>query len=307
MLPLVTINIPTYNQSRFIARAIESALAQTYPNIEVVVADDQSPDDTFAVAGAISDPRLRVVRNAANLGRVGNYRHMLYTLARGEWVVNLDGDDWYDDPGFIARAIACVTGHPDVVMYAAGARSFVEATGRYHAAPMTLAGDSVVLSGADYVLGFPHLGATQHFAVLYNAARARAVGFYQLDSLGADTDSLCRLALTGRVVVERRYVGVWTEHGGNASYTLTSDSLAKELAMIDHIAAALAHYVPEAVWKSWRDSRKRWKTEFALMLELARLPYRAAWRLWARHARIDRLTLKEALKLIVRPIRRGRG
>lgn len=302
-LPLVTISIPTYNQSRYIRRAIESALAQDYPNLEVVVADDQSPDDTFTVASAIVDPRLRVVRNPQNRGRIGNYRHMLYELARGEWVVNLDGDDWYDDPGFVSRAVACVTGQPGIVLYAAGARSFVEATGEYQTATMGLDGDLKTLSGVDYVLGYPQLGATQHFAVLYNAAQARAIGFYQLDSLGTDTNSLCRLALTGRAVVERRYVGVWTEHANNASYTLTSELLAKEVAMIDHIAAALAEHVAETVWRPWRDSRVRWKTDFAILLELARLPWPQAWRRWASRAKADRFTLKEAVKLLVRPIR----
>lgn len=305
-LPLVTISIPTYNQSRYIRRAVESALGQDYPNLEVVVADDRSPDDTFAVASAISDPRLRVVCNARNLGRIGNYRHMLYALARGEWVVNLDGDDWYDDAGFVSRAVSCVTGQPGVVLYAAGARSFVEATGEYQTAPMRLDGDLRTLSGVDYVLGYPQLGATQHFAVLYNAAQAREVGFYQLDSLGTDTDSLCRLALTGDVVVERRYVGVWTEHESNASYTLTSALLAKEVAMVDHIAAALAQHVPEPVWRPWRDSRVRWKTDFVILLELARLPYAQAWRRWGERAGLDRFTLKEAVKLLVRPIRRRR-
>lgn len=302
-LPLVTINIPTYNQSRYIKRAIDSALAQDYPNLEVVVADDQSPDDTLEVARAIVNPRLRVVCNERNFGRVGNYRHMLYALANGEWVVNLDGDDWYDDPGFIARAVSRVTEQPDIVLYAAGARSFIEATGRYQTAPMQMEGDHQLLSGVDYVLGYPQLGATQHFAVLYNAERARQVGFYQLDSLGADTDSLCRLALTGKVVVERRYVGVWTEHANNASYTLTPESLAKEIAMVDHIAAALAQHVPEPVWRPWRDSRVHWKTNFATLLELARLPYRQAWRRLVARAMLDRFALKEAVKLILRPVR----
>lgn len=301
--PLVTVNIPTYNQSRYIRRAVTSALAQDYPNLEVVVADDQSRDDTFAIAQAIADPRLRVMRNAINLGRIGNYRHMLYELAKGEWVVNLDGDDWYDDPHFISQAVSCVIQQPNIVMYAAGARSFAEATQTYQTAPMQMTGNSQLMSGIDYVLGYPQLGATQHFAVLYHAARARAVGFYELDSLGTDTDSLCRLALTGMVMVERRYVGVWTEHSNNASYTLTSTTLAKEVAMIDHIAAALAQHVPEAIWRSWRGSRARWKADFAIRLDLTRLPYPQAWLRWVTRAKLDRFTIKEAIKLVLRPVR----
>ena len=73
--PKVTILIPTYNQERFIDRAIASALWQDHPSLEVVVLDDASTDGAGRAARAWShDPRFRYACNERNLGRVENYR-----------------------------------------------------------------------------------------------------------------------------------------------------------------------------------------------------------------------------------------
>ena len=66
----VTIMIPTYNQAVFIREAVDSALAQTYSNLEVIVGDDASTDGTQEIVAKINDPRLKYVRNVCNLGRV---------------------------------------------------------------------------------------------------------------------------------------------------------------------------------------------------------------------------------------------
>jgi len=298
--PLVTINIPTYNQERHLARAIRSALAQDYANLQVVVVDDCSNDGSFAVAQSIADPRLELCRNEQNLGRVRNYRKALYELARGEWVVNLDGDDYYDDPNFIADAIARVRSDPEIVMYAAGAKTLHEDSGEMVCDPVAVPAEGQVISGVDYVLSYPRLGVTQHFAVLYNRARALETGFYLLDSLGTDTDSLCRLALQGKVYVHGKHVGVWTHHQANASYSLTEETVGKELDMLAHIADALAGHVPKEVAEGWLHRRLREKRRLVENLTLTRLPLREACRYWYRHKRLEIFYLKEAVKLALR-------
>jgi glycosyltransferase involved in cell wall biosynthesis len=298
--PLVTINIPTYNQQRHVARAIQSALGQDYPNLEVVVVDDCSDDDSFAVAKSIADPRLRLCRNEQNLGRVRNYRKALYELARGDWVVNLDGDDYYDDPTFISDAMARVRTDPEIVMYAAGSKTLHEESGEIECAPLAVPAEGQVISGVDYVLSYPRLGVTQHFAVLYDRARALETGFYVLDSLGTDTDSLCRLALQGKVYVHGKHVGVWTHHEANASYSLTEATVDKEMKMLAHIADALADHVPKEVAAGWLHRREREKRRVVENLTLTRLPLREACRYWYRHKRAEIFYLKEGVKLALR-------
>jgi glycosyltransferase involved in cell wall biosynthesis len=91
--PAFSIVITTYNRARIVCRCIDSALAQTFEDFEVVVVDDGSADETPAVlAERYDDPRLRVVAHESNRG-INPSRHTGATNARGEWVVVVDSDD----------------------------------------------------------------------------------------------------------------------------------------------------------------------------------------------------------------------
>jgi succinoglycan biosynthesis protein ExoO len=92
--PEVSVVIPAYNAAAFIARAIDSALSQTLKNIEVLVVDDASKDNTSDIVRSFDDPRVRLLINQQNLGAAGA-RNRALQEARGEWVAVLDADDWY--------------------------------------------------------------------------------------------------------------------------------------------------------------------------------------------------------------------
>ena len=82
--PLISVLIPSYNYARFIQKSIDSVLAQTYENIEVVVTDNCSTDDTMTVLRTryADDSRVRVFENEENIGLVRNFNRAL-THARG--------------------------------------------------------------------------------------------------------------------------------------------------------------------------------------------------------------------------------
>ena len=78
MRPLVTVFIPCYNQSSVLSRAINSVLTQTYKNLEIIVGDDCSTDETSLVVQTfLHDSRVQYKKSEKNLGRVGNYRRGL--------------------------------------------------------------------------------------------------------------------------------------------------------------------------------------------------------------------------------------
>jgi glycosyltransferase involved in cell wall biosynthesis len=71
--PAVSVCIPTYNGERFIALAVESVLKQSFTDFELVIVDDASTDGTVARVEQFNDPRIRLIRNASNLGLAGNW------------------------------------------------------------------------------------------------------------------------------------------------------------------------------------------------------------------------------------------
>ena len=118
--PKVSIQIPTYNQEDYIAAAIESALMQDYGNIEIIVADDCSTDNTQGIIKKFeNNPKVKYFRNKKNLGRVANYHKALYEYCTGDWVVNLDGDDYFIAANFISDGISQINNHPGekIVIY----------------------------------------------------------------------------------------------------------------------------------------------------------------------------------------------
>jgi glycosyltransferase involved in cell wall biosynthesis len=90
--PLVTIAIPTLNRSAFLRLTLASAMSQSYNNIEILVSDNASEDDTAAVLQSIQDERLRIVRQSVCLPMYPHW-NQLVKAARGEYFLLLSDDD----------------------------------------------------------------------------------------------------------------------------------------------------------------------------------------------------------------------
>ena len=90
--PLVSIQIVTWNRRDELARCLESALAQTYKNIEIVVVDNASTDDSAQMVGQ-EFPNVRLVRVEKNLGCPSG-RNFGFAHCRGKYIYLLDDDGW---------------------------------------------------------------------------------------------------------------------------------------------------------------------------------------------------------------------
>jgi glycosyltransferase involved in cell wall biosynthesis len=110
---LVSVIIPTYNRADFIGDSIRSVLEQTYSNLELIVVDDGSTDDTESVVAAFSDPRFRYVRQP-NRGR-SNARNQALSLAKGKYITFLDSDDMYL-PDKVQLQVNYLRSHPGTGM-----------------------------------------------------------------------------------------------------------------------------------------------------------------------------------------------
>jgi glycosyltransferase involved in cell wall biosynthesis len=101
--PLITIAIPTFNRAELLKGCIQSALSQTYENIEILVSDNASTDDTAKVLRDFNDKRLRAVRQETNVGLLPNWNACL-AAAGGEYVVFVSDDDRIS-PWFVERCV----------------------------------------------------------------------------------------------------------------------------------------------------------------------------------------------------------
>jgi len=125
--PKVTVFIPVHNREDYICVAVNSILAQTFRDFELVVVDDGSTDRTAEVLAGYSDPRLRVARNPRNLG-IPATRNRGLELARGEYIALLDSDD-HAYPERLGRQVGYLDDNPEIMQVGSWC-SFMDSNGR---------------------------------------------------------------------------------------------------------------------------------------------------------------------------------
>jgi hypothetical protein len=109
--PLVSVVLTTFNRSRLLSRSIDSVLAQTFTDFQLIVVDDCSTDDTQQVLAGIDDTRLSVIRHERNRG-LSEARNSGVRAAAGTFVAFHDDDDeWL--PQKLAVEVAALSGQPD--------------------------------------------------------------------------------------------------------------------------------------------------------------------------------------------------
>ena len=174
--PLVSICIPTYNRAGMIRQAIESALGQSYQNIEVIVVDNASDDTTADVVASYSDKRLRFVKNERNLGLFGNFNRCI-ELSTGEYLHILHSDD-YIDLDFTATCVKFFQTHPSVAMTSTRGR----VVGDGFEKEIPCGGKDLVFQAPD---GFRQLLASRSFincpSVIVRRDIYQKVGFFSLE------------------------------------------------------------------------------------------------------------------------------
>ena len=112
LMPTVSVIMSAYNAEAFLREALDSILAQTFEDFELIVVDDGSVDRTLEILAEYTDPRLRVIQNRCNLG-AGAARNQGLRVARGKYFAVQDADD-ASVPDRLALQVAYLDAHPDV-------------------------------------------------------------------------------------------------------------------------------------------------------------------------------------------------
>lgn len=149
--PLVSILIPVFNRRDILVETLDSALAQTYPNFEIVVVDNCSTDGTWELMASYEgkDSRIRIYKNEENVGPVRNWKRCI-DLAKGDYGKIL----WSDDliaPGFLEKTVALMEENPDVGFVFTGTEIFFDGESRRNRTYFI--GESGFYSTEDFIEG----------------------------------------------------------------------------------------------------------------------------------------------------------
>jgi hypothetical protein len=208
--PTVSVVMAAYNGAAFIRDTIDSVLAQTMSDFEIVVADDCSKDDTLAVLATIDDPRLRVVRATRNGGPAAA-RTLAMAHARGTFVAGLDQDDLCR-PDRFAKQLAYLGEHPDVVIVASTIEMFDGARIRRDPYPRLVDPDEI-----DWMMGL--LNPLAWSTALMRGEAARALVPFERDDyrFAEDFDLYARIRAHGRIGRIAEPLVRYRMHAGGAS------------------------------------------------------------------------------------------
>ncbi len=287
---LVSVVIPNYNCSAFLPAALESVFAQTYPDVEILVVDDGSTDDSLRVLEPYAD-RVRVLRQH-NQG-VSAARNHGIRESRGELIAFLDADDLWDREK-LAKQVPLFANPSVGIVYCAveyideaGASLGTNHTGRRGRVLRSIA----LLEGTIVLAG----GST---AVVRHACFDRA-GHFDLEmSTAADWDMWRRIACHNEIDVVREPL---------MKYRLRPSSMHRNIAVFEHdMLRGFANMFADPEAREVHELRRRAYATLFLMLSGSHL-HAGNWRLSLRYAARSVMTWPPTLAYIAgMPLRRIR-
>ncbi|MFB6150293.1 MAG: glycosyltransferase family 2 protein [Haloarculaceae archaeon] len=246
-MPTVTVVIPTYNRAEVLPRAVDSVLAQSYEDFELLVVDDGSTDRTAAALAAYDDPRLRVVTHGDNRG-ANAARNTGIAEASGEYVAFLDSDDSWA-PEKLERQLdrLLAAGDDAVAVYCDFELDVPGGSGRLRSAAASVLArfdDDVPAEGgeelaAEILADRLHSGAGSTLLVETAVAR-RIDGFDERLDRFQDPEFLLRVVQKGRLCYVDEPLVTRHDTGSPAPETIErSDSylLSKHRSLVEDLAA----------------------------------------------------------------------
>ncbi len=214
----ISIIIPTYNRASFLGKAVESALAQDYPLLEVIIADDASTDGTSAVAAQFTaDPRCRYFVNEANLGLVFNWDKAIREYSTGRFALILSDDDYLIDNTYISDAVRIIEKHSNIVAVIANGLILQEPSGRVTHCRLPY---SQVIEGKQFFLNHGKVKPLNALMcnTLFDRQAAIAMNVFTNPlNMSTDWELLYTLALHGNIGFIDKAVAVYRLHSGSVS------------------------------------------------------------------------------------------
>ena len=211
--PLVTIAIPTYNRAAgFLRYALQSAVAQTYENVQILVSDNCSTDNTEELVRAIADSRVDYVKHRENIGANNNWNYCLQQ-AKGKYFHLLHDDDLID-PQFVATCMEAIAPDEEPGLIRTGTRVIDDAGNVYSSRLNEIPGKTV----SDLIRAwFERRTSLYLCSTLFHTEGLREIGGLQSKkSLYQDVVAVVKLAAQRGHTAVPEVLASFRRHGANA-------------------------------------------------------------------------------------------
>jgi len=221
----LSVVIPTFNRVDYLRQAIDSVIAQDYPDLEIIVADNASQDATpqlMAEYAAVENLIYR--RNESNLGMVANWADAIENIASGDWFLIMSDDDYFTDPGYLSAAANMIARHPALTLVMSNGYILQEPSGIKTQLRLPFAevapGIEVFLSRDTY----PPQAFTLCNVLFKRDLALKMAPFLNPDNISCDSELFLKLCLLGDVGVNQGFVSVYRVHGQNVLQSTETDA-----------------------------------------------------------------------------------
>lgn len=224
--PRVSIGVPAFNNAVTIVETVQSVVAQDYPDLEIVIADHSSTDETTRLLEGFRDaPRVRILTPTPPGGGAKRNWDRVSQEARGEYFKLVCGDDLLD-PSAVSLQVEALDAHPSAVMVAAR-RRIIDAHGGAFLAARGLGRMSGLVNGEEAIRRTVRAGTNllgEPTFVLMRRDPLAATGYWDpTQPYLIDQATYVRMLHGGDLVALRDVVGAFRLSGGQASFELLSE------------------------------------------------------------------------------------
>ena len=210
--PLITIGIPTRNRASLVAGAVMRALNQSYSNIEVLVSDNASTDNTLTTLSSIDDPRLRILTSSIDIGHVANAFKCI-SEAKGDYLLIIPDDDRISST-FLEQCVELINYDPGINAVVAAYGVFFSAKNRYRPAITSKKLTNGIWKGSEILKELLRGRlATVMLSIVFRTEILRRDGVWSFEyQTAVDELATARILLCGRVGLLNEQCATLTIH-----------------------------------------------------------------------------------------------
>ena len=216
---LISIIIPSYNRKEFIGQAINSALKQSYKDIEIIIIDDGSSDGTFEFLNEQykNNSNIKIYRNEKNSG-AGFSRKNGYKKSNGDYVVFMDDDDYYTNFDFFEQAVNILNKMENVSMVSSSSVVEYVKENKFEDSIMNIKG---LIEKSEYLSEFQlkYMKSNSTFTTVFRKSALNQAKFCDVEMVN-DSSIYLRALIAGDAYILDAISGIYRVHSKNITFSL---------------------------------------------------------------------------------------